>query len=278
MTAVTNNLLTSIQSWRTILNNQLMELGVRGQKDYTRFIILARSRTGSNFLRGLLNAHPQITVLGELFQNERQIGWAYPGYSQSNRIFSLFLEHPVEFLSQKVFRNFPTQTRAVGFKIFYYHAQSNNWRSVWPYLQQDQNLHVIHMKRQNLLKTYLSKKKADLTDVWVDTNSDSQNRKPFSVSLDFKECQETFSQTRAWENEYDAFFGHHKVFEIYYEDLSQDYSKVMQRVFDFLNVDQYPVKPQTRKQSKRSLSETIENYAELKNQFQGSEWETFFTD
>ena len=278
MTVTTRNLRLLIYNWRMKTNNYLMEFGLRGHKDYTPFIILARSRTGSNFLRGLLNTHPQIIVLGELFQNDQQIGWAYPGYSQSHQNLALFRQKPVDFLSRKVFRNFPTQTKAVGFKIFYYHAHSGNWQPVWPYLQQQKNLRVIHIKRRNLLKTYLSKKKADLTDVWVHTNGNHQTRKPFSVALDFDECQETFSQTRAWENEYNAFFGNQKILEIFYEDLADDYAEEMERVFSFLDVEQFPVEPQTHKQSKKPLSETIENYSKIKSQFQGSEWEAFFED
>ena len=278
MTSRTTNLRSLIFKMRMKTNNCLMELGLRGHKEYTPFIILARSRTGSNFLRGLLNAHPQIIVFGEIFQNDQQIGWAYPGHSQSRHNLALFHQQPVNFLDRKVFRNFPMQTKAVGFKIFYYHAHSSNWQPVWPYLQQQPNLRVIHIKRRNLLKTYLSKKKADLTDVWVHTNGNHQTRKPFSVSLDFDECQDTFSQTRAWENEYSEFFSNQKILEIYYEDLAQKYAEEMERVFSFLDVEQHPVEPQTHKQSKRSLSETILNYAEIKKQFQGTEWETFFEE
>jgi len=260
------------------INNQLFELGLRGQKDYTRFIILARSRTGSNFLRGLLNEHPQIVVLGELFQNNQEIGWAYPGYTQSKRTLALFRDRPVKFLDQKVFRNFSNQTKAVGFKIFYYHAHSNSWKPVWEYLQNQKDLRIIHIKRKNLLKTILSKKKADLTNIWVDTDGNNQTRKPFSITLDFDECQELFSQTRNWENEYAAFFSKHQILDIFYEDLARDYSKEIQRVINFLEVDQHPVQPQTRKQAKRTLSESIENYEEIKTQFMGTEWEVFFKD
>src|SRR5690606_16569148 len=59
------------------LRNLALDLGlVDGHTDYTRFIILARSRTGSNFLRGMLNSHPQVLTYGEIFRNDDQVDFA----------------------------------------------------------------------------------------------------------------------------------------------------------------------------------------------------------
>ena len=43
----------------------------------------------------------------------------------------------------------------------------------------------------------------------------------------------------------------HPLLEIFYEDLSHDYSEEMHRVFNFLNVELRQVTPQTHKQSQR---------------------------
>ncbi len=40
---------------------------------YTKYILLGRSRTGSNFLRGLLSSHDQIVCYGELFSNYHKL-------------------------------------------------------------------------------------------------------------------------------------------------------------------------------------------------------------
>jgi LPS sulfotransferase NodH len=260
------------------INKHLLDFGWRGNKNYTHFIILGRSRTGSNLLRGLLNDHPNIVVLGELFQNQEEIGWAYPGYAQDSVELERFRNQPIEFLEQKVFRNFPSRISAVGFKIFYYHAQHNNWLPVWPYLRDQSNLHIIHIKRRNILKTHLSKLRADHTNIWVDTNGKNKTMKPFSVCLDFNECQNVFSQTRTWEKEYDLYFNGHPCLEIYYEDLAQNHSDEMKRVQNFLNVELRPVEPQTHKQSHRKLKDTIANYSEIKEQFSGTEWAPFFEE
>ena len=74
--------------------------------DYTRFIILGRSRTGSNFLRGLLNSHPQIVTFGELFRNYDAVDWAYPGYQQTDAMMAQMQDDPVAFMEEEVFGGF----------------------------------------------------------------------------------------------------------------------------------------------------------------------------
>jgi LPS sulfotransferase NodH len=254
-----------------------LDLGLmEGHKDYNRFIILGRSRSGSNFLRGLLNSHSQIVALGELFQNPAAIGWAYPGYLNTRRLYSQFLNDPVRFIETKVFKIFPRQIKAVGFKIFYYHAQNENWRAIWDYLRDESSIKVIHIKRQNILRTHLSRKMAAMTDTWVDTGGEQPDHR--SVQLDYEECLKDFRQTREWERMHDDLFGNHPILEIFYEDLALDYAGVMQRVQSFLGVAPEPVKPQTFKQSNQPLSQSISNYGDLKLLFSGTEWAPYFEE
>lgn len=62
----------AIKKWLPIyFTNILIDFSVlNGQTDYTRFVIIGRSRTGSNFLRGLLNSHPNIVCKSEEYR-----GW-----------------------------------------------------------------------------------------------------------------------------------------------------------------------------------------------------------
>jgi len=274
-------LFKNINHWRYQLIPYIENLGLdigflNGYTDYNRFIILGRSRSGTNFLRGLLNSHSQIVVLGELFQSKKAIGWAYPGYLKSQRDLALFHQEPVRFLESRVFKRFPRRVSAVGFKIFYYHAQDDLWKPVWNYLIEQKDLKVIHNKRRNILRTHLSRKLAGMTDVWVNTGGDGKDSR--TVLIDYDECLKDFTQTRDWENTYDQLLGDHKKVEIFYEDLAADYVREMRRIQDFLGVDLEEVKPETFKQSHQSLSKAITNYYELKERFAGSPWESFFED
>lgn len=246
-----------------------------GDTRYTRFIVLGRSRVGSNFLRGLLNSHSQIHVFGEIFQNKESIGWAMPGYRQSAKEMRLFLEQPVDFVEKKVFHQFPPQIAAVGFKIFYYHARDPQWAPLWQYLQQNEDLKVIHIKRRNILKTHLSRQRAIQTDNWVNTSGERKRSAP--ITLSYEECLQDFEQTRRWEEENDAFFAGHDRLEVIYEDLAADYAAEMKRVQHFLGVTHETPAPETYKQSRAPLSEAIANYQALQAQFSGTPWEAFFT-
>jgi hypothetical protein len=138
-----------------------------GHKHYRRFIILGRGRSGSNFLRGLLNSHNHIIVFGELFNFCDSIGWEFPDYDrflQNRRLISLMRHNPAQFLDQHVFKRFPKSILAVGFKLFYYHAQDDSRKTLWPFIKNQTDLRIIHIKRNNALKVLLSEKRAFQTN------------------------------------------------------------------------------------------------------------------
>jgi LPS sulfotransferase NodH len=254
-----------------------LETGLKaGNDEYQRFIVLGRSRVGSNLLRGLLNSHPEIAVFGELFQNPEVFDWALPGHIKSTRVLRTRQNDPVRFIENLVFHRFPKQINAVGFKIFYYHAQTDNWKPVWTYLKDDKDIRVIHIKRRNLLKTHLSRKKAVLSGAWVSTDKNRPTGNPGSIHLDYHECLEDFQQTRNWENQYDDLFRNHPICEVIHEDLAADKQKVMTEVQKFLGVTPHPVEQQTYRQARSTLPDTIANFDEIKSRFQGTQWESFF--
>jgi hypothetical protein len=133
-----------------VLRNIKNMLG--GHRNYTKFIIVGRSRTGSNLLRGLLNSHSQIIAYGEVFQNIQidSLEWDHIRFFQSQKILTLIREDPTRFLDKKLFGKYSAQIAAVGFKIFYYHAQNEAWRTVWSYLQDQRDIKVLHIKRDML--------------------------------------------------------------------------------------------------------------------------------
>ena len=149
-----------------------LQIGLnQGSKDYRKFIILGKGRTGSNMLASALRSHTQIVAYGELFNNadHHRILWEHPDYipyRPLDRARKLRERDPREFVEKLVFRRYPLQVSAVGFKLFYYHAQEKSWESVWPYLKAMPDLKIIHIKRENILKNVLSLKIAFTTNEW----------------------------------------------------------------------------------------------------------------
>ena len=273
--------LKNLKGWLTLRNPQAeqmaMQLGlVPGQKNYTRFIILGRSRTGSNFLRGLLRDHPNIVTMGEILRNEDKIDWDSPHYTTNSQVLQTYQRTPVKFINQTVFRKFKPSIHAVGFKLFYYHARNYPFDAIWQALQEDADLHVIHIKRQNILRTHLSRAQAASSGNWV--NISGAQEKQSAIFLDADACRADFEQTRQWEQEADQFFEHHPVLQVNYENLAEQTGAVIEQTQYFLELPLLPVKPQTYKQSQLPLSAAIQNYGELKQTFQGTPWAQFFDE
>jgi LPS sulfotransferase NodH len=245
-----------------------------GYQDYVRFVIVGTERSGSNFLRGLLNAHPDVVALGEIFREHGAIGWDIRGYPRSGKTLAMIEAHPVAFLKQTLFRRYPSHLEAVGFKLFYHHARDEAWRSVWNYLQTDREIRIIHLKRRNMLKAYLSRCMADRTGKWVHTHGGEGPA--VSISLDYEDCLEAFERTRHHEEACDTFFSGHDALALTYEDMADDYTAQFKRVQAFLGLDPRAVKPATFKQSRSPLSQSISNYTELKRRFSGTPWAGFF--
>ncbi len=87
-----------------------LDIGLHGHNEYIRFIILGRSRVGSNLLRGLLNSHPHIVTYGEVFKDCSSLDWDHLGYFQSRGLTEKIRRDPVDFLDNK-----PSIVAVVGF-------------------------------------------------------------------------------------------------------------------------------------------------------------------
>jgi LPS sulfotransferase NodH len=259
------------------LYNKALDFGlIPSHKSYNRFIILSRSRTGTNMLRLMLNSTSQVVTFGELFKNPNKIGWDMPGYSNSGHVLDLFQKETRLFIDKEVFKKYPKNVKAVGFKIFYYHAKEPELEPVWDYLKEDRSIHVIHLRRNNILKTHISRVRAQMTNNWINLSGECEVIPPFK--LDYEELLKDFIQTRAWESEAEQLFINHPKIEITYEQLAHDYHSEMRKIQKFLGLDNEQVFLQTHKQTREPLSAMIENYFELKKLFEDSPWETFFTE
>src|SRR5690606_22377305 len=74
-------------------------------------------------------------------------------------------ENPQFFLQEVLFRSYPKVIKAVGFKFHYDHAQA--FTTVLDDLRKDRSIKILHLKRQNILDSYISLLKALQTNRWV---------------------------------------------------------------------------------------------------------------
>jgi LPS sulfotransferase NodH len=240
-----------------IFNHRLFS--ICGHSNFVRFIVLTRSRTGSNLLLSFLNSHPNIFTESEIFNK------------LSGRNYQDIL--------LKTFTKQPYFIKAKGFKIFYYHPLDDKSNGLWDDLTKMDNLRIIHLKRRNIFRTIISRKIAGQLGSWS-TSSPKESRTETKKTIVFtkKELEESFIQTRKWENIADKMFKKFPMISIYYEDLISDPVNTFNNITDFLNVKHVQPKTKLRKQNPEKQKHLVSNYDELMVAFTDTEWHSFFED
>lgn len=232
---------------------------IYGHRDFTRFIILSRSRTGSNLLASLLNSHPQVAVDGEILGRlegrdpARVLGGAF---ARQGRLI-----------------------RAKGLKIFYYHPLDAEGAPVWERLAADPKLRVLHLKRKNLLRVLVSRKIAEARNAWSSAQRDSRGLgEDKAAFIGADEVRRVFDQTREWERWGDSLFERHVVVSLHYEDLDRDPDEVLAPVFESLGVPPARLSTEFQRQNPEPLRRLIVNFDQLRDEFRGDPLERYFNE
>jgi len=233
-------------------------LSAFGHSEFRRYIVLSRSRAGSNLLVSFLNSHPGILAEGE--------------------ILGALGSRDCRDVLAKAWARQPHYIRAKGFKIFYYHPIDDDSNGVWDELRKIEDLHVIHLKRRNALRTITSRRIARLQDIWQRSSDEPDAGRKKAVEISVSDAKERFLRIRAQEQGGDEMFEAHPLVRIYYEDLVADPEGTFGAVTDFLGVERSRPTTRLRKQNPESLQDLVTNYEELRSAFQGTEWETFFEE
>ena len=135
------------------------------------FVILAYQRTGSNLLCGRLHNHSHVVMHNELF-NVAKI-WTYQNEdvrADPTWQWDLFSRDadPCGFLADVFTRTSLTKPHAgaVGFKLFPDHWTSSNQAALRQLLADPRVVKII-LRRQNVLRVYVSKLRADKTGMYL---------------------------------------------------------------------------------------------------------------
>ena len=174
-----------------------------------RFVIVTTGRSGSNLLVSLLRSHRSIRECGEIVGD-----WMLRQEDVKADILKMGTVPYVEkCLERQKFES------AVGIKILYYQV-SQEHAEVWgvsdipqllDHLVGDKGFRVIHLKRQNLLKTLISIRVAAVTKQYGLIDEDKKIEQ--QIELSKEECVEHFEQTRQWEREFEGYFVDHPYME-----------------------------------------------------------------
>lgn len=223
-----------------------------GDKKYDKFIVITRSRTGSNLLMSFLNSHPDIIAKGELFRR-------LEGQS-CKKVWEI------------IYTKKPKHIKYVGFKIFYYHPLDSEDREVWNYIKKDKSIKLIHLTRQNMLETVVSRQIADKTNVWTNKNKNNIQLVDKQVEINIDHCLNEFKLTQESENRTRNEFKRDFFLEITYEELVKDKQDKMNQVFNFLNLKEIEVNTSYKKQNKENIEDLVINYNDLRLALEKSKW------
>lgn len=230
-----------------------------GYDDFTRFVVLTRSRTGSSLLMSFLRSHPQVRVYGEYF--------------------SRLNGRPYQSMLGEVFSRHPRKIKAVGFKIFYNQPFDDPDSELWQALSEIRELRVVHLTRINFLRTYVSRRIADEQEVWSLRGNKTQGRSQAPVLvIKPEELQSAYEKTRQLQARRELLFADHRLLSLTYESLVAQPQSEFKRITDFLDLAERPPVTSLRRQNTRKLSEIISNYAELRASLSGAELESFFEE
>jgi len=215
-----------------------------------RFAIVSMGRTGSTYLVGLLDSHPQIECRGELFGP----GQAYEKSGLSEE----------RFLAEAAFE---TDLPARGFKMPY------DWILEYPKvigILIEMDFRIIRLTRKNLLDHMVSSYLAGVNKDWsskAEYKIQSLEITPYGF-LDFA----SFSKNT--DILLDKLFSRNPYFHLDYEDIS-DTAK-QRDLLDFLDAPGRALRPSTIKARTEPLHRVISNYAELAAFFADSPYRYLF--
>jgi hypothetical protein len=243
----------------------------------TRAIILTSQRSGSTLLVSSLQSHPEVLCRGELLI--AGMGMPTPRLLEKSRhaYKTVRLFKTGAWLSTRTMRRFYAipGPRTHVFKAMYNHL-APPWTLNWLLRQKD--IRVIHLRRRNLLKQYVSyilmgrrRERRWLPNTTVPVAPVRIHVSPQQAMQFFRRMQELYPR-------FAARFHDHDVLPLVYEDMidaQQIRTDVALELCDFLEVSRRPLTTPYVKINPESLRDIVTNYDELAAALRGTQFAEF---
>lgn len=226
-------------------------------------ILVSSGRKGTFLILTALERHPQIFCHEQLFGQDHDKRHPFVrGLNGYEAAFRLFSRDWLGIQPQQriVFPVAPTE-------------QDKYDQSIWRYVDEHPDISLIHLRRRNLLKGYISMLVARETGRWA-------NRYPAltpepAIHVDPAAAERYLRWDLKESVECQARYSARSSLVICYEDLVADLQYHYGLIQAFLDVEPRPLWPRTCKQASRSLETAISNYSELTERWKGTEFEQY---
>lgn len=230
----------------------------------TRAIILTTQRTGSTFLVGCLNSHPDIRCITELLVGAHL---EPPAMFRSSRVLtkaSRFLMSGGWYPTRAIRRFYAESEAPVSiFKIMY--NQISNPPTL-AHLTRDKELCVLHLSRRNLLKVYVSRLLMPRKRNAIWEPHTTEPLPPVKTHVDPAHAIAYMRQARARYEHFEGAFSGHRRLAIVYEDLIAGQRlrpEEGRRICTFFGLEAHPMHSPFIKLNPESLEAMVTNYDEL---------------
>lgn len=232
-----------------------------------KFVVVGIQRTGTTLVGTSLNSHPGICCFGEAFKMlvpRGKVDVGDSGYLKSLQTSrwrkvghylwrgTLVRRHLDELYATAGYQ-------AVGFKFMY--NQSRRFSAVVPYLKQH-DVRVIHVVRDNVLKTLLSRLVATTRGLYHSDRPTEAIRVRVPIDGLLGKLQRIQTEGMYWA---EVFGGHSHYMRLSYESFLSQTDVEARRMMTLLDVDYAPLTSTLVKVNPDDPSRTIENYDEVRD-------------
>ena len=236
----------------------ILSSGVTGTGPSKRFVLFGRGRSGTTALISLLDALPGVACDGEILHN-----W-------------------VPFPSLHVRgRSARTEEGVYGCKILSYQIRDVQWtlrerKDFLRTLHQENDFHVLYLRRTNLLRHALSNIRARRETFHRTTEEDRSGGRALHVDPEaVVEWMRSSEALQAYEHELLNGVPH---LSLTYEEHIQDsdqHQATVDSICDFLGIPTSPVQSQYQKIAPPSLRDGVANYEQLVRRLEGTPYEQY---
>lgn len=240
------------------------------------FLIISGPRSGSSYLSSLLRSHPDIISYSELFHPGRVVLGPDHKLIPKDQLLEYRRANPLEFIESIYTTAYSKNVQAVGFKLLYAQSRTGTETGLWNWLDQHNEIRIIHLLREDMLAQFLSIRQALVRRQWT-TNKQLEGA-PLCIALPDDQCETMFRQTEGARARTRSRFQSHPYLEIEYEDLISDSNATIDKILKFIDAPAFPLSTELVRMNPWPAKECIRNYAELKNRFQNTPWARFFKD
>ena len=235
-----------------------------------KFVVVGLQRTGTTFIRTMIDSHPKIRCIGEAFyiappwrgsiwrSPEIELGYSTYAKRSARRMAGHFLwqKNQIGDYLNELF-DLPGYD-AIGFKIMY--NQLLQFRSVLEHIR-THRLHIIHVVRKNALKKIVSELSVKKRGYAHSTNSVGAVK----VTVPTKNLEAKLTQINKENDKLKALFSDTLPYiRIYYEDFIEDNEKEINKILEFLQLDYHTLSSKLKKLNPDDLSQVIENIEEVR--------------